>query len=60
MILEGCADVASGRTNNLDTHPYSHYTVKKVSDFSVPSRDVTYQTLPAGNNLIIPCQGVDV
>ena len=22
------------------------YTVKKVSDISVPSRDVTYQTLP--------------
>ncbi len=22
------------------------YTVKKFSDFSVPSRDVTYQTLP--------------
>ncbi len=22
------------------------YTVKKVSNFSVPSRDVTYQTLP--------------
>jgi hypothetical protein len=32
------------------------YTVKKVNDFPVPSRDVTYQTLPGGNNLIIPGQ----
>ncbi len=24
------------------------YTVKKVIDFSVPGRDVTYQTLPGG------------
>jgi hypothetical protein len=32
------------------------YTVKKVIDFPVPSRDVTYQTL-AGKNLIIPGLG---
>ncbi len=25
---------------------YFTYTVKKVNDFPVPSRDVTYQTLP--------------
>jgi hypothetical protein len=29
------------------------YTVKKVSNFPVTSRDVTSQTLPAGNNWII-------
>jgi hypothetical protein len=27
------------------------YTVKKVSDFSVPSRDVTNQTLPGREKL---------
>ncbi len=32
------------------------YTVKKVTDFSVPSRDVTDKTLPGGENLIIPGQ----
>jgi hypothetical protein len=33
------------------------YTVKKVSDFPVPSRDVTINKLSlAGNNLIIPGQ----
>ncbi len=30
---------------------------KKVGDFPVPTRDVTNQILPAGNNLIIPGQG---
>jgi hypothetical protein len=30
------------------------YTVKKVSDFPVPSRNVTNQPLLAGNNLVIP------
>jgi hypothetical protein len=30
------------------------HTVKKVRAFPVPSRDVTYQTLPAGNNSYIP------
>ncbi len=34
------------------------YTVKNVSDFLVPSRDVTNQTVPlAGNKSIIPRQG---
>ncbi len=33
------------------------YTVKKVTDFPVSSRDVTNQTLPGGNNLVIPHQG---
>ncbi len=33
------------------------YTVKKVVDFPVPSREVTNQTLPGGDNLIIPVQG---
>jgi hypothetical protein len=37
------------------------YTVKKVSDFPVPSQDATNQTLTklslAGSNLIIPGQG---
>ncbi len=32
-------------------------TVKKISDFPVPSRDITNQTLPEGNSLIIPGQG---
>ncbi len=27
---------------------YARYTVKKVTDFPVPSRDATYQTLPGG------------
>jgi hypothetical protein len=27
---------------------YKHYTTKKDSDFPVPGRDVTNQTLPAG------------
>jgi hypothetical protein len=34
--------------------PVTTLTVKKVTDFPVPSRDVTYQTLLEGNNLIIP------
>jgi hypothetical protein len=38
------------------SYPYSRYTVKKVSGFPIPSRDVTYQTL-AWNNLIIPGHG---
>jgi len=29
------------------------YTVKKVHGFTVPSQDVTYQTLPGGNNDVI-------
>jgi hypothetical protein len=33
------------------------YTVKKVTDFPVPSRDVTTKLYLAGNNLIIPGQG---
>ncbi len=33
------------------------YTVKKVINFPVPSKDVNYQPLPSGNNLIIPGQG---
>jgi hypothetical protein len=38
---------------------YYLYTEKKVTDFPIPSRDVTYQTLLslAGINLIIPRQG---
>ncbi len=34
------------------------YTVKKVNDFPVPSRDVTYQTLPVGEyfNYVINCK----
>jgi hypothetical protein len=31
--------------------PSAKYTVKKVSDISVPSRDVTYQTVPERENL---------
>ncbi len=31
----------------------THYTVKKVYDFPVPSRDDTYQTSQSGNNLEI-------
>jgi hypothetical protein len=40
-------------------HEIDRYTVKKVSDFPIPSRDVTYGTKLslAGNNLIIPGQG---
>ncbi len=33
------------------------YTVKKVNGLPVPSRDVTNQALPAGNNLTFPGQG---
>jgi len=34
------------------------YTVKKHFDIPVPSRDVTYHTLPGREyNLIIPAQG---
>ncbi len=33
------------------------YTVKLVSDFAFPSRDVTKKLSLAGNNLIIPGQG---
>jgi hypothetical protein len=36
---------------------FKTYTVKKGIDFPVPSRDVSYLTFPAGNNLIIPDQG---
>jgi hypothetical protein len=32
------------------------YTVKKVIDFPVPSRDVTTKLSLAGNNLVIPGQ----
>jgi len=35
---------------------FSKFTVKKVNNFPVPSRDVTYLFL-AWNNLIIPGQG---
>jgi hypothetical protein len=38
----------------LITDKYELYTVKKVSDFPVPSRDVTNQTL---RGQIIPGQG---
>jgi hypothetical protein len=34
----------------------SSHTVKKVVDFPVLSRDVTNQTLPGEDNLIIPSQ----
>jgi hypothetical protein len=37
--------------------PVLFYTVKKVNDFPVPSRDVTYQTLPGRENLIISGHG---
>jgi hypothetical protein len=50
-----------GRTDQLLRHhsvrSSNRYTVKKVFDFPVPSRDVTYLTLRAGNNSIIPDQG---
>jgi hypothetical protein len=32
---------------------YFSYTVKKVSHFAIPSRDITFQLALAGNNLII-------
>jgi hypothetical protein len=31
--------------------------LKKFTDFPVPSRDVTNQTLPGRDNLIVPGQG---
>ena len=42
------------QTNKLK---FWDYTVKKVSGFLVPSRYVTYQTLPGQDNLIIPGPG---
>ena len=36
---------------------YTHYTVKKVSGFPVPSRDVLTKLSETGNNLIIFGQG---
>jgi hypothetical protein len=42
----------------LYTTPLLHITqVYTVTDFPVPSRDVTNQTLPGRDNLIIPRQG---
>ncbi len=38
----------------LYTRSTSHYTVKKVSGFPVPSLDVTSQILPGREYLIIP------
>jgi hypothetical protein len=35
----------------------AEYSVEKVSDFPVPSRDVTIQILTGGNNLINPGRG---
>jgi hypothetical protein len=32
---------------------FSIYTIKKFFDIPVPSQDVTYQTLPGGNNDVI-------
>jgi hypothetical protein len=37
----------------------SAYTVKKVSDFSVPSQDVANQTFPAGESLVSDIQAGD-
>jgi hypothetical protein len=56
FILAGIPQpsIASSSSQSAD----GLYTVKKFSDFPVPSQDVTYQTLDlAGNNLIIPRQG---
>jgi hypothetical protein len=43
-------------TVTIKKHNYEfwkfHYSVKNVSDFPVPSRDVTYQTLPAWLGII--------
>jgi hypothetical protein len=41
----------------MTEHVHISYTVKKVNEFPVPSRDDTNQTLPGGNNLTIPGQG---
>ncbi len=43
--------------NYSNSSVISIYTVKKVSDFPVPSRNVTNQGLPGRENLIIPGQG---
>ncbi len=43
--------IASDNLGKLAT-----YTVKKFSDFPLPSRDVTKLSM-AGNNLIIPAKG---
>jgi hypothetical protein len=43
------SSAASALVRSLDLHFHPsipHYTVNKVSGFPVPSRDVTYQTLP--------------
>jgi hypothetical protein len=38
-------------------HYATQYTVKKVSVFLVPSRDVTNQTIPGRDNYIVPRLG---
>jgi hypothetical protein len=45
-ILLGSEDEDDGLVSNSHLQFNFSYTVKKVIDFPVPNRDVTYQTLP--------------
>jgi hypothetical protein len=45
-ILLGSEDEDDGLVSNSYLKLNFSYAVKKVIDFPVPSRDVTYQTLP--------------
>ncbi len=43
-LIDRCICFMVEKTRNFLYSIYGHYTVKKVSDFPVPSRDVTNQT----------------
>ncbi len=45
------SDIPAG-DGNIEKLYYGVYTVKKASDIPVPSRDVTYRTLPGWKGII--------
>ncbi len=49
LRVSPCNKVLSSETTFSLNHLAEQYTVIKVSGFPVPSRDVTYQTHPAGD-----------
>jgi hypothetical protein len=46
LMRKGAVGTEVYRTNASFRRDCESYTVKKVTDFPVPSLDVTYQTLP--------------
>jgi hypothetical protein len=54
MINEACGGAITIQQASFMWHLY---TVKKATDFPVPSRDAITKLCLAGNSLIIPVQG---